>query len=317
MSDSNINNKEGQILKFLLKKHLEFSETEKYFVLEDQSGRKQLLNSKFYERYNFKIGQYINCRVDHINCSGKIFLEPEHPHYKEDDIYNFTIEKIEHTKNISGEDNLLINFIDVLGNTAFCIIEDDSSDNYTVGQSISCKLERIKKGKLYLRHINQKSLPKFKRGIYYKFVIDDIRILSDNLKYYVLSDDQNRTYLLNHEYYEDHNLKIGQTVDCTIIKFSSKGYYILEPKHPYYELDQEYIFEFIKAEKDSKADITGNYEITVRDIYNKDIKFISNSKFLITGKIPEKIKCKVTGIKKGKPLLDFQSPADVSKSVVS
>ena len=41
-----------------------------------------------------------------------------------------------------------------------------------------------------------------------------------------------------------------QIIECMIIKFSPKGYYVLEPKHPYYETGKEYSFEFVKQEKD-------------------------------------------------------------------
>ena len=89
MSEENITYTEGQTYKYMIKNHIDLSKNEKFYVLEDQAGRKQLLNSEYYEKYNFKIGQSINCRLDHINCSGKIFLEPEHPFYMEGKVYDF------------------------------------------------------------------------------------------------------------------------------------------------------------------------------------------------------------------------------------
>ena len=132
-----------------------------------------------------------------------------------------------------------------------------------------------------------------------------MQISSDNIKYYILSDDQGKKYLLKYEYYGNHNLKIGKTIECTIIKYSSKGYYILEPRHPYYEAGKEYSFEFVKQEKDTKGEITGNYDITVKDSFGNEIKFMSYRSVLIDKNNPEKIRCKVTGIKEGKPLLNF------------
>ena len=166
-------------------------------------------------------------------------------------------------------------------------------------------IERIKKAKLYLSKANQKSSAKFKRGEYYKFVIEDIRNLSDNSMYYILSGDLNKKYLLKYKYYKNHNFSIGQAIECTIIKYSSKGYYILEPRHPFYEIEDEYDFEFVKQKKDAKGEITGNFDVTVKDVFGEDVKFMSERSLLVEGAKPEKIQCKVSGVKKGKPLLDI------------
>ncbi|MCD4792829.1 MAG: hypothetical protein K8R54_06335 [Bacteroidales bacterium] len=299
-----INYKEGQSICFKINKHIELSKNESYFVLEDQFGRKQLLKSDFYENYKFKIGQDMNCRVDHINCSGKIFLEPEHPVYTEGEIYDFIIDKIEASKNRLEEQTLHFSFVDTIGNTAICITENEAREDYSVGQKIQCKLERIIKGRLNLSFANNDSV-NFKRDRYYKFKIDDIRILKDNIKYYILSDNDKQKYLLAYEYYEHHDLIIGQTIECMIIKFSPKGYYILEPKHPFYESGTIYSFEFVKQEKDAKGEITGNYDVTVKDVFGEEVNFKSEKSLLIDGVKPEHIKCKVSGVKKGKPLLYF------------
>ena len=295
-----INYKEGESICFKIKKHIDLSENEHYYVLEDEFGRKQLLKSDFYVNYKFKIGQDLNCRVDHINCSGKIFLEPENPFYKEGEIYDFIIDKIETSKNRLEEQTLHFSFIDEIGNKAICIIDKISDKGYSTGQKIQCKVERIIKGRLNLSFVNSINL---KRDTYYKFRIDDIRVLKDNIKYYILSDNDKQKHLLACEYYEHHKLKIGQLIECKIIKFSPKGYYILEPKHPFYESGKAYKFEFVKEEKDSKGEITGNYDITVKDIFGELVKFMSEKSLLVEEVKPEIIKCKVSGVKKGKPLL--------------
>ncbi|NOZ34351.1 MAG: hypothetical protein GXO80_03515 [Chlorobi bacterium] len=295
--------KEGQIIQFTIKKIIEFSENDSFFVLEDSFERKQLLNTKYYKNYQFKIGQSIICKVDHINCSGKIFLEPEHPFYKENEVYDFIIDSIEKTENRLKETVFHINSTDKTGNTATCITENIAENNYKSGQKVQYKIERIKKGKLYLSIVNQISSKDLKHGVYYKFKIEDIKILRDNFKYYILSDKKNRKHLLRYEYYTHHNLQIGQTIKCTVIKYSSKGYNILEPKHPFYKKGKKYKFDFVKQEKDFKGEVTGNYEITVKDIYGENVKFTSSESLETDNKLPEKILCSVSGIKKGKPLL--------------
>jgi len=297
-----ISYKEGQSICFKINKHIDLSENENFYVLEDKFGRKQLLKSDLYDNYNFSIGQDINCRVDHINCSGKIFLEPEHPIYKENEVYSFTIDRIETSQNRLDEKTLHFSFIDEIGNPAKCITENENQDDYSVGQKIECKVERIIKGRLNLSFINHKS-KLLKRQVYYKFKIDNIQTLKDNVKYFILSDVDKQKHLLACEYYEHHDLKIGQTIECMIIKFSPKGYYILEPKHPFYESGKTYKFKFVKEEKDAKGEITGNYDITVKDVFGEAVNFMSEKSLFVDEVKPETIKCKVSGVKKGKPLL--------------
>ena len=51
-------------------------------ILQDETGKKTSLAVKYYTHYNFTIGEQINCRLDKINCAGKIYFEPDPPFYK-------------------------------------------------------------------------------------------------------------------------------------------------------------------------------------------------------------------------------------------
>jgi len=295
--------KEGSNIKFLIKKHIELSENEKYFVLEDKNGRKHLLKSDLYKKYNLKIGDNISCKIDHINCAGKIFLEPKHPFYNEGEIYSFKIHKIEIIKNRLGKDVILLSFTDKLNNIATCKIENKKISDFKINEQINCRVELIKKGQLYLSFINPDNERNIKIGKYYNFIIVDVKVLRDGFKYYILEDKIQQTHLLRYEFYENYNFIIGKKIKCQILKFSSEGYYILEPKHPYYEIGKIYNFSFIKQLKDTTNNYTGNYEIIVKDIFDKEIIFTSNKKVSLNNIFSDKIKCKVIGIKKGKPLL--------------
>lgn len=288
--------KEGAVISFKIKKIISLSENENYFVLEDNNGRKQLLNTDFYKKYKFKIGQNINCKIDHINCVGKIFLEPEHPIYKEGNIFEFTINKISKRKNRLNEDIIDIEFIDKISNKAFCKIGDNKIYNFKIGEKLNCRVELIKKATLFLKYIPDENFENdLEIGTSYKFKIITIEVLSDGFKYYILEDSKKNTHLLRYEYYTKHNLKIGSFIKCNILKFSSEGYYIIEPEHPFYKIGFNYDFKIIEQLKDN---ITGNYKIKVANIYNQEIKFISKNKF--KGEIAN---CKVIGIKKGKTLI--------------
>jgi len=295
--------KEGLNVKFTIKKQIELSENEKYFVLEDENGRKHLLKSDLYKKYNLNVGDNIFCKIDHINCAGKIFLEPKHPFYNEGEIYSFKIKEIGIAKNRLGKDVTLLSFLDNLNNIATCKIEDEELSKFKINEQINCKVELIKKGQLYLSFINPDNERNIKIGKYYNFIIVDVKVLSDGFKYYILEDEIQQTHLLKYEFYENYNFARGKKIECKILKFSSEGYYILEPKHPFYEVEKVYDFSFIKQLKDTTNEHTENYEIIVKDIFDKEIIFISDKKTSSNITFLDKLKCKVIGIKKSKPQL--------------
>jgi len=288
--------KEGSNVEFIIKNQINLADNETYFVLEDKNGRKQLLKADYYKKYNLKIGSKVNCKIDHINCAGKIFIEPKHPYYEEGKIYNFTINELKIIKNRLGKDALLIRTLDKLNNIAFCKIEYEDFSKFELHQQINCKVELIKKSKLYLTFINSKNKSK-EIGKFYDFIIKNIKTLTDNFMYYILEDNEKKEYILRFEYYTHHNLQIEQKIKCRLVKFSSEGYYIIEPKHPFYKINKIYDFKILTQKKDN---ITGNYNITVEDVYKQEVKFVASKHFT-----DKKISCKTIGLKKGKPLLSI------------
>jgi len=303
--NSNKNIIEGKTYSFKIIKLVKLSKNEEFFILESSLGRRHLLTSKYYKRYGFEKGQTINCRVDKINCSGKIFLEPEHPHHKQGKFYYFEIKNIENQTNKFGEQVSNITVIDNLGNDAICNIDKNTAANFNVGELINCKVQRIKKGTLYLSHNSVHNKIILRHGKYYDFKISDIKKLSDNKTYYILLDNNKNKYILDYEFYDNYNFRIGQSIKCSIVKFSSKGYYFLEPQHPFYEINKEYFFKFIKHEKTSITNENEEYTITVEDIFGNEIKFTSDKDILSGEKALQEIKCKVDGLKKGKALLSL------------
>jgi hypothetical protein len=148
MSEKGIKYKEGEIHTFRIKNLVEMSGMEQYYVLEDEKGGKQLLNASYYETYNFKIGDLIRCRVDHINCSGRIFLEPEHPYYKEGEVYEFVVDEIDMIHNKMDISIFEVRVRDIFGGIAFCRQEQKVPHYYEKGDVVKCKVERVKKGSL-------------------------------------------------------------------------------------------------------------------------------------------------------------------------
>ena len=103
---------EGNWFPFRVHNCVQLQDGEYYYVLQDINGLKHFLPAEFYENYGFTIGDAILCRIDRINCTGRIYLEPKHPHYSEGEIYHFEV--INSTN--SGLNNFLV-VKDISGNS--------------------------------------------------------------------------------------------------------------------------------------------------------------------------------------------------------
>jgi len=86
--------KTGEVYKFLIIKKLKFPGGIDYFVMQDPYGDKHLLTARHYDHYNIQIQQYYNCRVDKVNCQGRLFFEPIHPFFKVGNSYLFSFKKV-------------------------------------------------------------------------------------------------------------------------------------------------------------------------------------------------------------------------------
>jgi len=114
-----------------------------YYILEDPHKIRHLLPSWLYKYYGIKTGQTITCKVDKINCTGRVYLEPEHPCYKEGQTYDFTVSSI--NKN-TFPDKLSIDIIDIFSNKISVDCPKDLKIDNNENAKISCRIIRIRKG---------------------------------------------------------------------------------------------------------------------------------------------------------------------------
>ncbi len=90
----NRNLRTGEVYKFWIIKKLKFPGGIDYFVMQDPYGDKHLLPARYYEHYNIQIQQYYYCRVDKVNCQGRLFFEPVHPTFQVGNSYLFGFKKM-------------------------------------------------------------------------------------------------------------------------------------------------------------------------------------------------------------------------------
>jgi hypothetical protein len=82
---------EGEWHYFEVQKLMQITGEEKYYLLESAQGNRMLMMAEYYDSYGILPGTSIQCIVDKINCSGKMYLEPAHPYYKAGESYLFKV----------------------------------------------------------------------------------------------------------------------------------------------------------------------------------------------------------------------------------
>lgn len=61
---------------------VKLQDDQEYMVMEDPFGIRHMVPFACYRSYKLVPGSTVLCRVDKINCTGRVYLEPEHPVYK-------------------------------------------------------------------------------------------------------------------------------------------------------------------------------------------------------------------------------------------
>lgn len=140
-TDSVLKLADGESYSFFIHNHIQLTDNEFYFVLIDINGLKHFLLSEPYKSYGLSIGQNIDCKIDKINCTGRIYLEPEHPYYKLGHNYNFIVNNCK-----ENSTNQLLTVFDIYNNSIDIEIEKDEKIEMSANKIIHCKVNRIKKG---------------------------------------------------------------------------------------------------------------------------------------------------------------------------
>lgn len=296
--------KEGQRFPFVIANKLVLPGTdEANLILLGPDKKKYLLPEQFYENYHLKIGQTVVCTIDKINCSGKIFLEPDHPYYKIGERYDFLVLRLAEQENFLGKVQLIAWVRDLHGLEWSCPIDklEDIEPGYSY---LACRVERIKKGELILSLPAMTSRFTFlKAGLIYSFKLTDIKTF-ENEEFYVLKDTIGNFHRLPVSNYIHYGFKPGQNIEAIVVKYKPNGECLIEPVHPFYKVGESYSFKFISLNK--SVDLFGRIEavITVSDLFGQEIKVKPHTwQTLLDLFNPDSLTCLVKGFRKGRPVL--------------
>jgi hypothetical protein len=278
---------------------VDIPEKGEHFVLLHNSGRKMLLRTDYYVKYKFALDQIIECRVDKVNCTGQVFLEPKHPFYQDGEVYQFEI-----LKTYAKEDSLFnVSVIDLYGNTIDVWVSNP--EIVKVKQSISLKVNQVRKGIPILSEITVKTnkivepIPKLEL----KLTVKTIKTYNSD-DYFILTDGNNYSKL-KVKHFKKYGFGIGDEVLCEIIGEESTNQLVIEPKNPWYTIGEIYQFDIVRIEE--FIDLEGNI-LNVAVVFdnggNKCGVPIANS-YLDRIKMLKTINCKVIGFRKGRPQLEI------------
>lgn len=259
---------EGKNYFFKLEGLVELPDGRLYHRLSDPNNIKHLLPAEPYEEYDLESQDEIICHVDKINCSGRIFLEPEHPFYKIDKEYPFPVIGFEEIENSEGREEAEIILKDMFGKK-ISIPAAWFPEVKNTGEEVMCRIGRIKKGELMLIPVSGFDNTQFlKAGSEIILSISEILTLSGDMEFFVLKDDKGRKYYLRKKFYEEYELQKDQLLICRVMQQNEEVF--LEPKHPHYDLGMYYDFEILREDFIEDYPDKNVPVIVIFDVYNKE-----------------------------------------------
>lgn len=286
---------EGRYYNFVPLRTITLPDSNENLILTGPDGKKYLLPLSFYNEYKLTERSEIVCKVDKINCSGKVFLEPQHPYYKEGEYYPFIfIELVIPEKSSQpGSNTFLVrdsygNTITAPQNLLKCIPQK--------GTELQLKVERISKGRLHFSPPARKDeVEELVEGELYEFFVKSTLTDSEGEEYFVVTDINKKEHRLPVKYYGHYGFKKGEKFRGRIVRYSSGSPKSIEPDNPWYKpgdtvevtvgsyAPDETGINYIADVFDSKG---FNYSVKCTEVPNKPV-----------------LKCTVLKIRKGRPVL--------------
>ncbi len=299
---------EGQTYPFKIERSVTLGPDEDWFVLKDPLGYKILLPKVFYRDYGFMPGQTIDCRVDKINCNGRMFLEPAHPKYREGEAFPFEVTGSGHRINILEMDEYYLQVRDVFGNPWEVLTANPELVELPPGQ-ISCLVRRIKKGKLFLEIDGEKRMPGgLKPGEDYVFrVVDEKVNPDDGFSYYILSDSRRNKHLLRKKYFHHYGIRKGMRIRCRVELMGTEGHYFLEPAHPCYQPGGTYSFSVDRFQELVFSDGFRQKVLVLKDCHGEEVKVHIGEELASALASHEEVTARVRNIRKSRLELDVEA----------
>ena len=215
----------------------------RYFVMEGPDGRRYLLDQERYEGYGIAPGKDVVCRVDKINCKGELFLEPQHPEYREGESYPFLTEGYESRIDKRGNSHMVVKFSDSLGNRPVLKLSWFGNNPPGPGSIVNLKVERILKGRILFEGMDGESHSPHEEDMnLYEFTVKEIAPGMDGKDYFLVSGDDPALYAVRADYYRHYGLKPGVSFRGRFVRYREGEEVRVEPENPWYKPGKIYTF---------------------------------------------------------------------------
>lgn len=285
--------KEGFTYPFIVQKEIVLPDGSEAWILRDIKNRQILLEKRNYRRYPIEAGLTLFCRVDKINCSGKIFLEPPHPVYRENENFDFCLIKSYHT----GERGLIAVVKDVFGNEINVDLTEKTISKIC-GDKVRLKVKYVKKGIPMLIDPELQLINEFEEKKEYEFFVESLQELMNEASFFVLNDKAGNKHFIPAKWYKDFGIRVGEKITCEVVKISTGGQPILEPIHPEYKRGEVYQMRFMGEEELLSSKREFRHVVVIAN--HKREKFYILKKHFSEATIPLVISCKVEKYRKGR-----------------
>lgn len=281
---------------FTIERLVEIPQAGYYYRLLHESGQKFLLPAKYYTHYNLAVGNTISCRVDKVNCSGRVFLEPKHPYYEVNMVYNFDFVAMSNSS-VKGVTELVVR--DIFNETYTLFLPAEICKK--ISNMVPLRVFNISKGRLQLQLAGATgSCREFEENEIIDLTIETVVEINGE-KFFFLCHSSRCFAFLKVKHYLHYGFEVGKQVSCQYLGVKPDGTLRVEPPHPFYMVGNTYNFTVDSVSTVSNSDGETASYATVFDIYGMKCGFVvpAGSKVQPGQTIP----CKVAGYKKGRPML--------------
>lgn len=291
--------REGEWHNFTVTKVIDVPGSGKQFVLSHESGKKLLLPVEFYVKYNILENSSIQCRIDKINCTGQIFIEPRHPFYKIGETYSF---RVKHITDSVLEETQNLTVCDIFDNEIEVLVPKGIVNT---GQAeVKLKVIGIKKGVPILSTSAKWCIcpDTFSSGQEILLSLSKV-VAIQNEEYYLLKAKSNCIALLKVKHYKHYGFKEGIPVVARYRGTDARGFLMVDPEHPIYKVGGVYQFEIAAIEEDYSQEFESGKVAVVYDRFGMKcgLRIEDDASY----GIGNSVNCKVLGYKKGRPLLEI------------
>ncbi len=141
---------ESEWFPFRIHNHVKLQDEEWYYILLDINGLKHFMPVGFYQNYGFKTGDLVSCKIEKINCTGRVFLEPRHPFYEEGESYYFDF-----ISYFPGEDSKkgILAVKEISGNSIHVPLSGNENPDLNKQKKVRCRVKSIKRGAINLEYL--------------------------------------------------------------------------------------------------------------------------------------------------------------------